>query len=80
MSLSLEGNIIEQVESFRYLGSFVTEVMKCTKARIAMAKEAIGRKRQILCSILDMSLRKKLVKCFVWSVATYKAETWTLRK
>jgi hypothetical protein len=24
-------------------------------------------------------LRKKLVKCYVWSVALYGAETWTLR-
>jgi hypothetical protein len=24
-------------------------------------------------------LRKKLVKCYVWSIALYGAETWTLR-
>ena len=28
---------------------------------------------------LDLNLRKKLVKCYVWSVALYGAETWTLR-
>jgi hypothetical protein len=26
-----------------------------------------------------LELRKKLVKCYVWSVALYGAETWTLR-
>ena len=29
---------------------------------------------------LEKELRKRLVKCFVWSVALYGAETWTLRR
>jgi hypothetical protein len=28
---------------------------------------------------LDLELRKKLVKCYIWSIALYGAETWTLR-
>jgi hypothetical protein len=31
-------------------------------------------------SKLELNLRKKLVKCYVWSVALCGAETWTLRK
>ena len=27
---------------------------------------------------LDLNLRKKLVKCYTWSMALYGAETWTL--
>jgi hypothetical protein len=27
---------------------------------------------------LDLELRKKLVKCYVWSIALYGAKTWTL--
>ena len=30
-------------------------------------------------SILDLELRKKLVKCYIWSIALYGTETWTLR-
>ena len=30
-------------------------------------------------SKLDLNLRKKLVKCYIWSMAFYGAETWTLR-
>ena len=30
-------------------------------------------------STLDLELRKKLVKCYVWSKALYGAETWTRR-
>jgi len=28
---------------------------------------------------MDLDLRKKLVKCYVWSIALYGVETWTLR-
>jgi hypothetical protein len=30
-------------------------------------------------STLDLELRKTLVKCYIWSIASYGAETWTLR-
>ena len=28
---------------------------------------------------MDLELKKKLVKCYIWSIALYGAETWTLR-
>ena len=28
---------------------------------------------------MDLELRKKLVKCYIWSIALYCAETWTPR-
>ena len=37
------------------------------------------KERALLSSTLDLELRKKLVKCYVWSIALYGAETWTLR-
>jgi hypothetical protein len=33
----------------------------------------------IFTSTLDLELRKKLVKCYIWSIALYSAETCTLR-
>jgi hypothetical protein len=37
--------------------------------------------RRLFTSKLDLvSLRKKLVKCYTWSIALYGAETWTLWK
>ncbi|KDR16678.1 hypothetical protein L798_09068 [Zootermopsis nevadensis] len=45
-----------------------------------MAKAAFVKKRIILTSKLGLELKKKLVKCYVWSVTLYGAETWTLRK
>jgi hypothetical protein len=36
------------------------------------------QKRALFTSTLDLKLRKKLVKCNVWDIALYGAETWTL--
>ena len=44
-----------------------------------MAEAAFNKKRTIFTSTLYLELRKKLVKCYVWSIALYGAETWTLR-
>jgi hypothetical protein len=44
-----------------------------------MAKAAFNKKRALFTSTMDLELRKKLVKCYVWSIALYGAETWTLR-
>jgi hypothetical protein len=49
--------------------------MKC---RIAMAKAAFNKNSTLFTSKLDLELRKKLVKCYIWSIALYGAETWTL--
>jgi len=70
------------VESFKYLGSILINDGRCTceiKCRIAMAKAAFNKKRTPFTSTLDLEVKKKLVKCYVWSTALYGAETWTLR-
>jgi hypothetical protein len=72
----------ENVEFFNYLGSILTNDGRCTceiKSRIAMTKAALNKKRALFTSTLDLELRKKLVKFYIWSIALYGAETWTLR-
>jgi len=75
-------NQLENVESFKYFGSILTNNGRCTceiKCRIVMAKTAFKKKRILFTSALDLELRKKLVKCYIWSIALYGPETWTLR-
>ena len=43
-----------------------------------MAKAAFNQKKTLFTSKLDLNLRKKQVKCYIWSMALYGAETWTL--
>jgi hypothetical protein len=56
-------------------GRFTCEI----KYRIAMAKAVFNKERALFTSTLELELRKKLVKCYVQSIALYGAETWTLR-
>jgi len=74
---------LENVESFKYLGSILTNDERCTceiKCRFAMAEAAFSKKRALFTSTLDLELGKKLVKCYIWSIALYGAETGTLRE
>ena len=69
--IRIKGESIEQVNSFKYLGCNISSKMNCcqeVKQRTAMAKEAFNRKRSIFCGPLEKELRKRLVKCFIWSV------------
>jgi hypothetical protein len=73
---------LENVEHFYYLGSMITNDARCTrgiKPTIAMAKAAFNRKI-LLTSKLDLNIRKKVLKCYICSIALHGAETWTLRK
>ena len=73
---------LENVEYFKYLGSMFTNDGRCTceiKTRNAMAKTAFNKKGDFFTSTLILKLRKKLVKCYIWSMALYGAENWTLR-
>jgi hypothetical protein len=45
-----------------------------------MAKATFNKKKALFTSKLEINLRKGLVKCYIWSIALYGAETWKLRK
>jgi len=72
---------LENVECFKYLDSSLTNDGRCTceiKCSIAMVKAAFNKMKALFTSTLDLKLRKKLAKCYIWSIALYGAETWML--
>ena len=76
-------NQLENVEYFNRLDSMMINDSSCTrriKTRTVVAKTAFNRKKTLFTSKLDLNLRNKLVKCYIWSIALYGAETWKLRK
>jgi hypothetical protein len=45
-----------------------------------MVKAAFKKQqRALFTSTLGLKLRKKLVKCYIWSIALYGVETWKIR-
>jgi len=72
VKIMIDQKQLENVESFIF-GYILTNDGRCTceiKCRIVMAKA----------STLDLELGGGgLVKCHIWSIALYGAETWTLR-
>ena len=73
---------LENVEYFNYLGSMITNDARGTheiNSRIAVAKAALNT-QALFTSKFDLNLWKKLVKCYIWGIALYGAETWTLLK
>jgi hypothetical protein len=72
---------LENVEYFNYFGSMITNDAWCVceiKSKIAMAKAF--NKKKTLFTKLDLNLRKKLVMCYIWSIALYGAKRGHLRK
>jgi hypothetical protein len=42
-----------------------------------LAKAAFNNKKVPFTSKLNLNLRKKLGKCYIWSIALHGAESWT---
>ena len=66
VTIMIEQKQLENLECSKYLGSILTNDVRCTceiKSRIAMAKAAFNKKKTLFTSKLDLNLRKKLVKC-----------------
>jgi hypothetical protein len=50
----------------------ITNDARCTreiKTRIAMTRAAFNKKKTLFTSKLGLNSRKKLVKCYIWSIA-----------
>jgi hypothetical protein len=67
---------------FQLLLNTITNYARCTrkiKSRIVMVKAPFSKKI-LFARKLDLNLRHKLIKYYIWSVALYGAETSTLQK
>jgi len=78
VTIMIEQKQLENIDCFKYLSSMLTTDGRCTceiKSRIAMAKAAFSKEKNLFTSKLDLNLRKKLVKCYICGMALYGAET-----
>src|SRR6476469_9796522 len=82
VNTTVEGQSVEQVSKFRYLGSLISGDGRClddVKTRIGIAKDAFNKRKELLTRSIRVDLRKRLVKTLVWPVVLYGCETWIIR-
>jgi len=83
IDIRIDGQKIQQVKRFKYLGSMITEdgrSIEDVKARIGMAKVAFSNRKELLSRRMSKTVKKQMIKTLIWPVALYGCETWTLRK
>uniref|UniRef100_A0A1W7RAL1 Endonuclease-reverse transcriptase n=1 Tax=Hadrurus spadix TaxID=141984 RepID=A0A1W7RAL1_9SCOR len=82
-NLTIQNHKIEEIDSYRYLGSLITNDGRNiheVNSRIAMAKQAFWNCKEFLRRDIGMTLKKDLLKCYMWPVLLYGCETWTFNK
>ena len=78
VSIMIDGQKVEQVKTFKYLGSVIAEDGRCMediKQRIGCAKDAFNKRKKLLTKSMNKTLKKRIVKVLVWSVALCECET-----
>ena len=84
VDLQLDIEPIEQLSKFVYSGHMASEDSRSDAEiarRIAIAKGAFTNIRKLLtCRSINIRLRLRLLKCYVWSTIRYGAETWTISR
>ena len=83
-SWDIDGETVEAVSDFIFLGSKITADGDCSheiKRRLLLGKESYDQPRSIL-KIRDITLPTKvhLVKAMVFPVVMYGCESWTVKK
>lgn len=83
LNISVNGQQIQQVPKFKYLGSWITEDLDPDteiRSRIEQARAIFTNMRTLLSNqSLSLRLRYRFVKGYVYSVLLYGVETWTLK-
>jgi len=76
--LYLNGERIERVASIGYLGCLITEDLdpdREVRRRIEIARSVFNKMRAFFCDDnINLRLRRKMAKCYAWSVLLYGAE------
>ena len=81
-SVSVHGNVLGQVQSFVYLGNLFTSDARSDKKirrRIGFAKSTFTSMNIILTARnINIAVRLRVLKCYIWSTFLYGCETWTI--
>ena len=82
--IKVHGKPLGQVNSFVYLGSVITSDGRCekeVKRLMGIAEIEFTSMKKILCGRnIRMPVRRRVLKCYIWSSMLYGCEAWTLSK
>lgn len=80
--IRINGEEIQQVAHFKYLGSLLTSDGRSEKdinARIGMAKSAFMEMHKLLTNKhISIPTKLRTLKCYIWPILLYGAETWSI--
>jgi hypothetical protein len=83
-NICIQGSHLEQVDTFPYLGSLITDDAECIKefrARLSKGQAVRTSLRKIWKNHgIPIETKIRLEKALVWPVITYGCESWTMRK
>ena len=71
---------LEQVKEYKYLGSWITDNAKCeeeVKRRIGKAKADFWKFKEFLRRDINLKLKLRILKIYIFSVVGYGSEAWT---
>ena len=84
INIAIDGEHIEQVTSYMYLGSLITEDGRSEKEinrRIMIARTTFTNTRTLIsCRGINLKTRLRTIECYIWPTLFYGAETWTIAK
>lgn len=82
--LLINQTAIERVDHYNYLGTIINEDWNCAqeiRARIGKARSTFNRMSTFFKSHnLALDIKVRLLRCYVFSVLLYGAESWTLNE
>ncbi|GFN76223.1 endonuclease-reverse transcriptase [Plakobranchus ocellatus] len=82
--LFVDGTKLKQRDSFKYLGTIITQDGKShteIKARIAQAKTNFQRMKPLLTNNkITITTRKRALQCYIEPILMYGCEAWTITK
>src|SRR6218665_15698 len=86
ISITIDGERLEQVDRFRYIGALITSDGRCEteiKTRIGMAKNVLNQRRELLRKSLNKDIKKRMMKDIIWKedIGRLEAfEMWVWRR
>ena len=82
--IRIQGEQLEQVDAFVYLGSLMTEDSDCSKeikARLGKGKGTMTSLKNILKSHgISVATKTRLLKALICNIIYYGCEGWTIKK